>query len=399
LYHALALADSGAEVDLVGYRETSVGRDVREHPRIRLHTLRPPAAGLAQRLPRPLFVAHGLVRFIRQAAELGWTLARLPHPDTLLVQDPPALPTLPVAWCAARLRRSRLVIDWHNFGETLLALQLGASHPVVRLAGAIERAFGRLADAHLCVSHAMHDALATAWAIPDARVLHDLPAARFAPLPPGERREARAWLLRELALPDLGSEPGIVVCPSSFTLDEDHDLLLEAARACEARWAREGSNLPPLLLLATGIGPRREAFERAARELCLERIHVRVLWLAPDDYPRALAAADLGLCLHRSASGVDLPMKLADFLGAGLPVCALDYGACLRERLAPGETGVLFSDATGLAERLEALFRGFPVHADALASLRSGVEAANGPRWRDAWEAVARPVLLGERSR
>lgn len=49
-------------------------------------------------------------------------------------QNPPGLPGIAVAWLVSVLRGSRLVIDWHNYGYTIMALSHGQGHPVVRLA-------------------------------------------------------------------------------------------------------------------------------------------------------------------------------------------------------------------------------------------------------------------------
>ena len=182
-----------------------------------------------------------------------------------------------------------------------------------------------------------------------------------------------------------------MVSPTSWTRDEDFDVLLEAVRRCEALVA--GRPFPDVLVLLTGRGARRAGFEAAAAALPGRRIHVRTLWLEPDDYPSALGAADLGLCLHRSASGLDLPMKIADMQGAGLPVCALDYGPCLDEMLRHDDTGLRFADAGALARQWVDLLARFPA-TPWLDRLRANVLKAREVTWRAGWDAEAREVLL-----
>jgi beta-1,4-mannosyltransferase len=388
-YHAEALAAHQVDVDVVACAGSTLHAALRDHPRITCHLL-PPAHERAW--PHALSLPAAAARAVLQALRLVWVfMVVLRKPDVILVQNPPAVPTFLVALVAARLRGARLVIDWHNLACAVLALGVGTRNPVVAVARWYERTLGRRADAHLAVSEALRDELLSRWGVHPVSVLRDRPASRFVPL----AAEARAAWRRKLAdmLGLAGREPALVVSPTSWTRDEDFDLLIDAVRTAEALVAERP--FPDVLVLLTGRGARREGFEAAAAALPGRRFHVRTLWLEPDDYPSVLAAADLGLCLHRSASGLDLPMKIADLYGAGLPVCALDYGPCLDEMLRHDDTGLRFADAAALARQWVDVLAAFP-STPGLDRLRANVRKVREVSWRDGWEAEAREVLLAD---
>ena len=281
-YHALALADGGVEVDLVGYVETAVDPAVARHPRIRVHTVRAPAP----QAPRRWFVARGALRVLRQSVELLVTLlAPARSADTLLVQSPPAIPTLAVALLVARLRGAWLVVDWHNFGYAMMTSRLGPRHPVLWAARAYERGLGRRADDHLVVSRAMAAELASTWRIPQAVVLPDRPAARFARLTDAERAAVRARLVARLDLPARRREPALVVSPIGWTADEDVDLLVDALERYDQAVADAPATVPDLLVVVTGLGPLRDAWLPRLAALPLRRVILRVQPERTEDHP------------------------------------------------------------------------------------------------------------------
>ncbi len=113
---------------------------------------------------------------------------------------------------------------------------------------------------------------------------------------------------------------------TSWTPDEDFSVLLEAiVLADKALKASRSDQLQKVVFFITGKGPLRKAFELKIQELQLQYFDIMTVWLEAETYPKLLAAADLGISLHTSSSGVDLPMKIIDMLGSGLPVCAYYY--------------------------------------------------------------------------
>jgi beta-1,4-mannosyltransferase len=182
-----------------------------------------------------------------------------------------------------------------------------------------------------------------------------------------------------------------VVCPTSWTPDEDFDLLLEALERAERQLA---SDVPLLAVLLTGRGPLRQTFEARAARRNFKAIVLKTLWLEPADYPVLIGMADLGLCLHQSSSGLDLPMKLADLRGAEVPTAVYDYAPVVSEVVTSGHEGVTFRDPGELATILIGMVRGAVPADGPLARSREWLVANHGERWDAQWNATARKVLL-----
>jgi hypothetical protein len=117
----------------------------------------------------------------------------------------------------------------------------------------------------------------------------------------------------------------------------------------------------PESLLSQGKGPEKAMYEQRIRELNLKYCGIATLWLSAANYALLLGtlwtrlhapntcivhwllqqcantlalqslqfgvvgSSDLGVSLHTSTSGLDLPMKVVDMFGCRLPVCAIDF--------------------------------------------------------------------------
>ncbi|XP_057247644.1 UDP-glycosyltransferase TURAN isoform X4 [Beta vulgaris subsp. vulgaris] len=402
---------------------------------------------LMQKLPWLLRYIVLLLKPLFQFLVLLWHLCvKIPAPDVFLVQNPPSVPTLVAVKWASWIRHSAFIVDWHNFGYTLLGLSLGRGSRFVAVYRWFEKHYGQLADGSLCVTKAMQHELAQNWGT-RATVLYDQPPEFFHPASMEEKHRLFLKLNKELrhsegigdcishgskhmrtddpndSLITTISEdgviaksirPALVVSSTSWTPDEDFGILLEAAVMYDRRVAAilneddsvkeevlwdEMNNgkqniYPRLLFVITGKGPEKEKYEQKIKNLHLKRVAFRTMWLSAEDYPSLLGSADLGVCLHTSSSGLDLPMKVVDMFGCGLPVCAASY-SCIEELVKVERNGLLFSSSSELADQLLMLFKGFPNACNVLASLRNGtLEERSSAAWATEWEEHAKPLVL-----
>ncbi|GAC93223.1 beta-1,4-mannosyltransferase [Pseudozyma hubeiensis SY62] len=457
-FHVESLANEGYKVAIVGYPGSALPPALLRSSIKQHHLLSPPS--WISRLPRSAFIAIAPFKLLLQAVSLFAELTTQVHPppEVILVQTPPALPTLLIVKAAAALIKSRVIIDWHNLAFTILALRLGGKSRLVKVAEWLERWSGKKAYAHLFVTEAMKNRLSLEWKLEGEKaVLHDRPPGHFRRANVGETHRLMTKLLEEIR-PRIGDDwlpeydlvettpftkvgdggevqwredrPALVVSSTSWTADEDFGMLLRSARLYEyrarvlekpeelvhsrsstgenlsatlspvspsssasasshfsyadvepIRTSKErrrpsigalrtatlpnepATSLPKLLIIVTGKGELKTRYLAEIAHLesteAWRFVRIRTAWLETQDYPLLLGSADIGVSLHTSSSGLDLPMKVVDMLGCGLPVCALDF-ACLDELVVERWNGVVFRDAEGLARQWESLLANHP---------------------------------------
>jgi beta-1,4-mannosyltransferase len=295
-----------------------------------------------------------LPRVVKYIFKIFWSILSLlgvffsiKKADMLILQNPPGIPALALCYFYCRVVQAKFIIDWHNYTWTIMALESSPRSVMVRFAKTIEFYFGRKSDLNFCVTEAMKQDLHEHYDI-EATVLYDRPPDKFEPIAVdkkhdlfqklgkvyGEFRcdklgfdEATAFTTKsdngEVKLRD--DRPGLIVSSTSWTPDEDFQVLLDALIHYDKTAASDDVKYPKLICAITGKGPQKAMYQQKIAEQNLKFVKIITPWLENEDYPLMLASSDLGVCLHYSSSGLDLPMKVVDMFGCGLPVCAMNF--------------------------------------------------------------------------
>ncbi|XP_025020119.1 chitobiosyldiphosphodolichol beta-mannosyltransferase isoform X1 [Python bivittatus] len=280
-----------------------------------------------------------------------------------------------------------------------------------------EELFGSLANYNICVTSAMKKDLQVNCNI-RAITLYDKPASFFKETPLSEQHKLFIRLSKDYApfktmesfpVDDVersaftqfdvvsGSathrpgRPALLISSTSWTEDEDFSILLSALKEYE-HCVSSRAKLPSLVCVITGKGPLKEHYNTLMATLHFKHIQICTPWLEAEDYALLLGSADLGVCLHKSSSGLDLPMKVVDMFGCCLPVCAVHF-QCLHELVKHEVNGLIFRDSGELAEQLKMLFGEFPAVESKLALFRRNLRLAKQQRWDESWEQTVFPLF------
>lgn len=384
------------------FLDSPLHAELQSNPLVTIHPLSPAPSLLASLQKSGLpFLIIGPLKVLYQVFTITKTLGYSAPPSKfLLVQNPPAVPTLALAILVCFFRNTQLVTDWHNYGYTILSGTKGENHPLVKVSKVYEQFLGRFASYNFTVTDAMARQLkAEPFNITSPILtLHDRPAAIFQPIGSQEARRGfleRCEETRDFTSSIMDGSTKLLVSSTSWTPDEDFSILLDALVSYSTTFSSPKSELPPLLVIVTGKGPDKSKYIARIKSLKderkLEGITIGTPWLSMQHYALLLASADLGVCLHKSSSGVDLPMKVVDMFGTGLPVVGYSDYESWPELVREGDNGMGFEDADQLKELLKKLFG--PAGAAALGILGKGAMKEGSRRWDDEWDSVAGRML------
>lgn len=157
--------------------------------------------------------------------------------------------------------------------------------------------------------------------------------------------------------------------------------------------------VPLAPILCVGIASTTHTTTRTANNI------LTMQQIDPADYPTFLACADLGVSLHTSTSGRDLPIKILDYFGCEVPVAAFEFD-CLHELVQDDVNGRTFTTSEQLSQILWQLLS--PLAAASNTSNKKGVgnhdfgdlkrfslQIQGRALWSESWPKHAQPLIEG----
>ena len=352
LNHCVAISESFPninEISLIGYDSNDIRNDINSNPKIKRYNISKLINNLSNFLPRFLFIFTSFFKILFQIFSIFFILFRIPKFEFLILQNPPGIPSMFICWIVCKLRSAKFIIDWHNYGYTILKVN-NRPNFIVKIAEKYEKFFGKKSHMNFCVSQAEKRDLKKNFGI-DAICLPDKPLLGLFKFLTSEQAPELYKKYKELNTLLDKNRPILMISSTSWTPDEDFNMLLNSLIKTE-EILNKNNNLKKVLFLITGKGPMKENFMKKVNESNLKIFNVKSIWLDSDDYPKLLALCDLGICLHYSSSGIDLPMKVVDMFSACLPAAAIYYPT-IEELVKNEENGFTFRNEKELSKILK----------------------------------------------
>ena len=349
------------KVDLIGYCDTKVPNRL-ENANIDIKPLSFSFLHVIKKLPSIIYLIFRLFLEFLQMFVLLFIKAKQPY-KKILIQNPPCFHVLPLLLLYKKLKKAEIIIDIHNYGFTLLSDRMSKFKKIFTF---LEVFLIRVTGSRfLVVSEAMRENVKTKWKLSNITTLYDKPNRKvFKPI---TLLEKHYFLMKfpEFKLDDnktaftkcIGTEVKdreegdlLLISNSSYSLDDDYDIFINALIQFDSEKRKRG-----LTVIMTGSGPFKHFWKDKMSSLNLSQVKILFRWFSNEDYPKIVACADFGVCLHKSSSGYDLPMKVLDLNSCRVPVLTLEYGKTIKELVTDKQNGLLFTSSDELTLILDSI--------------------------------------------
>ncbi|GMG56497.1 unnamed protein product [Ambrosiozyma monospora] len=322
-YHVRSFLKLGYYVELCGYIES--GSSLPDHlydDDVSINEIK--VIKNSMKLP---FLIFAVYKVVMQCVNLFQVLSHVIDVDTkyVLIQNPPCLPLLAIVVLIKQLFHPnvKLVIDWHNLNYTVLNMTFqNLNHPAVKFMKWYEMTLSRkFAFLNLTVTEKMRLFLIDEFGLDAKRVvtLYDRPSEVFVPLKSQDELKQIVSENKEVFEGKYDQKVDrILVSATSFTEDEDFSVMVDALAKLDKKLSSGSTTSAKgtIWTVVTGKGPLHDHFLQLVDSHKWNRVIIKSVWLPFDQYCKILRIADLGVSLHYSTSGLDLPMKIVDLFGA-----------------------------------------------------------------------------------
>lgn len=386
-YHARSFEKLGYHVNLCGYLESDLPKFL-SSSEISIYDI--PVIKNKRDLPYLVFAA---MKVMSQIVDLTFMLKDIMDENTrfVLVQNPPSLPILFIIgmlkrWWAPNVQ---LIIDWHNLNWSILNLKYqNENHPVVKIMKFYEKYCGStFADFNLTVTSALRDYLIKEFNLKEDKIVtvHDRPSDIFQPL--DSQETLHEILKRNSTVIDPAYynqlTDRILVTSTSFTPDEDFTVLVNALEQLEKKLSSKNSKYN-IIMIVTGKGPLQSSFLEMIKSYNWNHVNIKNVWLPLEEYPNILKIADLGISLHYSSSGLDLPMKIVDLFGSGVPVISMNYPV-IKELVKDNVNGIVLKDNKDGNEMATKIYNVLFEDKKLYLTIKEGALLESQIHWNEEW--------------
>ena len=388
-YHAKSFKDLGYHVNLCGYLESSLPQFLYDPDNIEIYDI--PVIKRKRYLPYLIFA---FLKVINQIFYLTNLLKNIIGDNTrfVLIQNPPSLPILLIIGLIKKIwaPNVQIIIDWHNLNWSILNLKYqNENHPIIKLMKFYEKYCSlKFADFNITVTKALKNYLIEEFGLNSDKIMtvYDRPSHIFQPL--SSQNELKKILTNNESLfsKDVNYNQlndRILITSTSFTPDEDFIILVKCLKLMNEKLSGTNNRI---IMIVTGKGPLQETFLKSINSYKWTNIVIKNVWLPISEYPNILKIADLGISLHVSSSGLDLPMKIVDLFGSGVPVVSMNYPV-IKELVNDDENGVILKDnkdeISMSDDILGLLFN--KEEKDKYVNIKNGALLESQRRWDDEW--------------